>query len=268
MSDIKIIDILFHKENISENKEENLKLITNELPDNVKFLMKSLSGELEDLCDLVNSNIILFFKKPENNLEYGIIVVKVMEYVDNIKSLSGGNKYIVAARCIIIIIKKEKSIPDDIKNNLIITIPGLIEAVIQLTKGEALNRNIKGLNMIESSYVIKRSVERIIEYIKSKKYDLLKILENIFMIVTQIMYIVGSYPSLNGIQKKEIVIEVIQIIITKYRDTETDMKVPDLFINMVLYLIPSVINTLVSVSEGVFNINKVNKCFSSCIICC
>ena len=256
------------KYNLVDNKEENLKLIKDELPDNVKFSMEPLSRKLEDLCAQVNYNITVFFNKTENILEYGILVVKIMEYVDNIKSLSANDKYTVVVRCIIEIIKKEKSFQYDIENYLILTILGLIEAVIQLTKGEDLNRNIKGINMVESSYVTKRSIERIIEFIKSKKYDLYGILENVFMIITQIMYIVGSYPSLSGTHKKEIVIEVIRVIITKYYDVESGMKVPDLFVKMVLDLVPSIIDTLVSVSEGVFSINKVNKCFSNCFICC
>lgn len=267
-TDIKISDIAVHHGNISEDTEESLKLLKDNLPDNVKFSMEPLSRELEDLCAEVNSTITLFFNKPENNLEYGLIVVKVMETIDNVKSLSGSDKYIVAVRCIIEIINEAKSIPDDIKNDFILTIPGSIEAVIQLTKGEPLNRNIKGINIIESSYVTKRAVERIIEFIKNKNYDLQGILENVFMIVTQIMYIVGSYPSIAGPQKKAIVVDVIRKIITKYRDTKTGQKVPASFVNMVLDSVPSIIDTLVSVSDGVFNINKVKKCFSCCFPCC
>jgi hypothetical protein len=267
-TDIKMSDIAFHNGNISEDTEESLKLLKDNLPDNVKFSMEPLSRELEDLCAKVNSTITLFFNKPENNLEYGLIVVKVMETIDNVKSLSGNDKYVVSVRCIIEIINEAKSIPYDIKNDLILTIPGSIEAVIQLTKGEPLNRKNKGINIIESSYVTKRAVERIIEFIKNKNYNLQRILENIFMIVTQIMYIVGSYPSITGPQTKAIVVDVIRKIITKYRDTKTDQKIPASFVDMVLESVPSIIDTLVSVSEGVFNINKVKKCFSSCFPCC
>ena len=122
------------KYNLVDNKEENLKLIKDELPDNVKFSMEPLSRKLEDLCAQVNYNITVFFNKTENILEYGILVVKIMEYVDNIKSLSANDKYTVVVRCIIEIIKKEKSFQYDIENYLILTILGLIEAVIKLKK--------------------------------------------------------------------------------------------------------------------------------------
>lgn len=258
-------------ENISEDKEESLQLIVNYLPDNLKFAMEPLSRELENLCAEVNNKITLFFNKPENNLEYGLLVVKVMEIIDNIttiSSITGYDKYIVAVRCIIEIIKETKYIPSDIKNDLILTIPGSIEAVIQLTKGESLNRNIKGINIIESSYITKRAFERIIEFIKSKNYHLSELLENVFMIVTQLMYIVGSYPSLTGPQKKTIVVNVIRNIITKYRDTETGKNISSTFVNMVLDIVPSIIDVLVSVSEGLFDINTVKKYCSFCIPCC
>jgi hypothetical protein len=68
------------------------------------------------------------------------------------------------------------------------------------------------------------------------------------------MYIVGSYPSLSGQQKKDIVVDVIRQIVTKYRDTETGKKIPDHFVKMVLDSVPSLVDILVSVSEGKFNI--------------
>ena len=49
------------KYNLVDNKEENLKLIKDELPDNVKFSMEPLSRKLEDLCAQVNYNITVFF---------------------------------------------------------------------------------------------------------------------------------------------------------------------------------------------------------------
>jgi len=260
----------------NSNLEEKKELIDNNegkitkdiLPKNLKFALEPLSGELEDSCATINSLVKTIFNQPNNKLEYGLLVVKVMEFVESLGKLSSQDKYTVATRCIIEIIIEEESIPKEKKNDLIQTIPGSIEAIIQLTKGEPLNRNIKGLDIVESAYVTKRSVERIVEFIRKKKYNLLGIVQNVFMIVTQIMYIVGSYPSLSGIQKKEIVIDVIREIITKYTESDTGNKIPDNFVKMVLDSIPTLINTFVSVSEGNFNINNVQKCFSKCLPCC
>lgn len=253
----KKLDVLYEN-----TQEECLKLIKDDLPDNIKFVMEPLSVENENLCAKVNYNIALFFNKPENKLEYGLMVVKVIELVDEIKNLSGKDKYIISVRCIIEIIKETKSIPDNIKNDLILTISGYVESVILLTKGELLNKNIKVQNMIDTLYITKRSIDRIIEFIKNKNYNLQEILENVFIIVTQIMYTVGCYPALSGSQKKTIVIDVIQNIITKYKDSN-GMRIPDSFIKMVLFSVPSIIDILVSVNEGIFNIN-VKKYFKCC----
>lgn len=260
-------DIALEEKKKLINKNE-LHLTIDDLPDNVKFALQPLSRELEDACANIYSLIQTFFNQSSNSLEYGLLVVKVMEFVESLEKLSSKDKYTVATRCIIEVIIESDSIFKDTKDDLITTIPGSIEAIIQLTKGESLNRNVKGLDIVESTYVTKRAVERIVEFIQQKNYNLQEILENVFLIVTQIMYIVGSYPSLSGRQKKDIVIDVIKQIITKYKDTETGKKIPDHFVKMVLHSVPSLVDTLVSVSEGKFNINNMKKYFTICFPCC
>lgn len=251
-----------------QNIDNELNITKDNLPDNVKFALEPLSRELEDTCAVVHSLINTFFKNSDNKFNYGLLVVKIMEFVESMMNLSSSDKYTIATRCIIEFIIDSESIPKDTKDDLIITIPGSIESVIQLSKGEPLNRTIKGLDIIETAYVTKRAVERIVEFIRSKKYNLEGILQNVFLIVTQIMYIVGSYPSLSGSQKKEIVIDVIKQIITKFRDSDNGKKVPEHFIQMVLDSVPTLVNTLVSVSEGMFNINTIKKHCNKCFPCC
>ena len=258
------------KDSLPENDIflDNLTSIKDSLPENVKFAFSPLSRELENTCAIIYKKVITFFNNPNNNLEYGLLVVYVMEVVETYK-LTSNDKYIIAIRCIIEILKETDGlkIPKDSINDLIISIHGSIESVIQLTKGETLNRNIKGLDIIEDVYVTRRAIERIIEYIEQKKYNLQQILENVFLIVTQIMYIVGSYSFLNGSQKKDIVIEVIRIILTKYKETNTGNHVQLTFIQSVMDSIPSLIDTFVSVSDGNFNINVKKYCVS-CFVCC
>ena len=257
--------------NLSENTIilDNLTSIKNSIPENVKFAFDPLSRELENTCAIIYNKVSTFFNNPDNNLEYGLVVVHVMKVVETYKLISN-NKYIIAVRCIIKILKEKgslKILKDSINDLIIITIPGTIESIIQLTKGEPLNRNIKGLDIVESTYVNKRAIERIIEYIEEKKYNLQQILENVFLIVTQIMYIVGSYPSLSGSQKKDITVDVIRLIISKYKETNTGNKVHSTFIQTIMDTVPSLIDTFVSVSGGTFNIN-IKKYYVPCFICC
>jgi hypothetical protein len=257
--------------NLSENTIilDNLTSIKNSIPENVKFAFDPLSRELENTCAIIYNKVSTFFNNPDNNLEYGLVVVHVMKVVETYKLISN-NKYIIAVRCIIKILKETgslKILKDSINDLIIITIPGTIKSIIQLTKGEPLNRNIKGLDIFESTYVNKRAIEKIIKYIEEKKYNLQQILENVFVIVTQIMYIVGSYPSLSGSQKKDITVDVIRLIISKYKETNTGNKVHSTFIQTIMDTVPSLIDTFVSVSGGTFNIN-IKKYYVPCFICC
>ena len=246
--------------------EPKLELTKNNIPDNVKFALDPLSGKLEGISATLYSTVKEFFSKKENTLEYGILVVKVMETVDTFKKLKGKEKEILATRCIVELLMDSEHIPEDTKKDLMITIPGSIKAVIQLSKGTPLNINTKGIDIVEISYITQRAVDRIIEYMKEKKFNLMGVLENIFMILTQIMYVIGCYPSLTGKQKKEIAISVINTIITKY--SEHDNKIPEQFINITMESVPSIIDVFVSVSEGHFDINTIKKCCFTCIPLC
>lgn len=253
-------------EKIPDKKNEILHITKDILPKSVSFSMKILSRELEDISAVVFSNLSEYFKN--NDFNFSILVAKSMEMVEVFKKIPSADKCAIATRCIIEIIEKQDNIDNDTKNDLYLTIPGCIESIIQLTKGEKVNRNKKGKDMIDSLYVTKRSTERIIEYIRMEDYDFSCILENIYLIVTQTIYIVGGYPSLSGADKKKIAVDVITHIIHEFQKTDTGKSIPDHYIKIVLDNLPTAIDTFISISNGVFTINNVKKCFSCCISCC
>jgi len=238
------------------------------LPANLQFIFDPLSRENERLCENINLFIKNFFKESGSSIEYGLLVVNAMEHVDKIKNLKSKDKYIIVTRCVIEIIYDDNTISEGTKYDLIKTIPGTIDAVIQLTKGEPINRNIKDIDMVDPVYITKRATERIVEYIRQKKYTVSDISENMFMIISQIMYIVGNYPSLSGNQKKEIVINVSNIILNKFKESDTGKKVPGGFIDNIIKYSPDIINILVDVSKGKYDINTIKKYFSCCIKGC
>lgn len=248
-------------------KEPFLNDIKDKLPENLQFIFDPLSRENERLCANIYS-LVKDFLKNNNTFDYGLLVVKAMEYIDGIKKIKSKDKYKLALRCIIDFIIDDKTISENIKIDLIKTIPGSIDSVIQLTKGEPVNRKIKDIDIVDSVYVTKRATERIVEFIRKKKYTASDIAQNTFMIISQIMYIVGNYPSLTGSQKKEIVINVSNIILHQFKETETGKQIPGGFIDTVMTYIPDVINILVDVSKGKYDINKIKKYLSCCISCC
>ena len=236
------------------------------LPRNVSFSMRILSRELEEICAIVFTKVSEYCKDKDFN--FSLIVAKSMEIVESYKKISSKEKCNIATRCIIEIIKNQENIDENTKKDLYITIPGCIESIIQLTKGEMVNRNKNKKDVIDSLYVTKRSTERIIEYIRREDYDFSSILENIYLIITQTIYIVGGYPSLSGKDKKKIAVEVITYIIKEFQKTDIGKGIPEHYIQMVFDNMPSAIDTFISISNGVFSINNVKKCFSCCISCC
>jgi len=245
---------------------DKLSITKDTLPKNVSFSMKILSRELEEIGAIVFTKVSNYFKDKDFN--FSVLVAKSMEFVETFKKISSKEKYTIATRCIIEIIKNQEDIDEDTKQDLYKTIPGCIESIIQLTKGEKVNRNTKSTDFIDSIYVTKRATERIIEYTRREDYNFSSILENIYLIVTQTIYIVGGYPSLSGKDKKKVAVEVITYIIQEFQKTDTCKSIPDHYIQMVLDNIPIAIDTFISISNGVFTINNAKKCFSCCISCC
>jgi len=205
--------------------------------------------------------ISMYFSQPDNELGYAILVVKTMEVVEDIKGLKTDQKYLIAVRCITETIQDSYKFPAGIKKELISTIPSSIDAIISLSKGQKLNVVSSSNDVVETAYVTKRSVERIVKFIRTKKYSSVELVHNIFMITSQVMFIVGSYPSLSGKQKREIVINVIKKVIGDYRDDDNKPLAPE-FVDIVLTSLPTLIDIFVKVSKNKFYINKIiKKCF-------
>ncbi len=251
---------------MSEKNTELKLLITEDiLPKELKHLSEPLETKLENISSTIYKTL-----NVKNITDFSLIVVKAMESVEEIRHLTSSDKHKIVTRCIVQIIQNDKKLSIDTKIDYIISIPGLIESVIQLTKGETLNRNTKNVDIADISYITNRALSRICLFIKQKKYNLNSVLKNIFLIVTQTMYIVGSYPSLSGEEKKEIVINVITQIINTYKEENTSNKIPDHFIEMTIQSLPMVIDTLVNISNNDFNINNsvtILSFLKNCCIC-
>ena len=168
-------------------------LILSEYPDEIKRFIEPLNDQkLEEIS--LNINEIL---SKQNIKDFGMVVIKTMELVEEIRELNGKQKYEIASRCIVKIIQNNNKLSLDTKIDYIISIPGLIESVIQLTKGETLNKIDENTHITEIKYITKRATDKILDFIAYKKYDTESILKNIFLIATQTMYVVGSFSSLS-----------------------------------------------------------------------
>jgi hypothetical protein len=266
---IEMNEIEGNEEKKEEKKEEkdNYSLLKERVPLNIKPYFNTLSRYLEDVSAQVTSLMRTFFNQPGNVKEYQTIVVKAMEFIEDFHDLSGEEKKMVVVRCSVEFLDemvRQKLLTEKSAYGLSMAIPSLIEALVRFSKDFLLNRKVVGSGVVEVSYVLKRTLEQAVEFIREKKYDVQKIMENAFEIGSEIMYFLGSYPSLKGSQKKEIVMNVFEKILANYSDLFGN-KIPSPFVKIALNVFPQVIETLYDAVKGKININinKIAKCCPS-----
>lgn len=222
------------------------------IPENIADIFEPLTREQEALCGQIYAELENLFLPP-SHADFGILVVRTMEIVEKQK-ISSEDKRKFAIRCIVEFIRDSDDFPISDKVYLMRTVPASVEAIVKLTKGEPLNRDIKEARTVQTTYVTKRALTRILAYIKKNNYDIDAILENSWFITMELMYVVGGYPSLTGPQKKGIVIDVFKKIIS---DLEKEgHTVNDLFLQTTLDTLPALVDTFVNVANGEYNINE------------
>ena len=86
--------------------------------------------------------------------------------------------------------------------------------------------------------------------------------ENITTIVVNLMQLVEKYPDLTGVQKKQLVIDVVN----KFIKDNTEGDEEEILLTFANIFLPTLIDTFVSVDKKKIVI-KMKKTFSSCFSC-
>lgn len=87
--------------------------------------------------------------------------------------------------------------------------------------------------------------------------------DNIVSIATNLMQIVDTYPELKGVEKKSMIMHVLKRFVRDRLDGDVENTVI-MFIDL---LLPSVIDTIVSVDKKEIVV-KIHKSLKSCFSCC
>ena len=234
--------------------------MNSKIPKEVKFAFEPLNKNLEKIYTKIKTKLELLFSN-ENKLNFSILIIKTIEGVETIKTITNKDKLKIATRCLTEIIQNNY-----IDNELINTIPSTIEAVINLSKKNQINKNKKRISIVESISITETALKNIIENLKKKNYNLQKILNNSFIIVSKIMCILGNYSCLSGNQKKEIVIDIMKYIFIEFKDLSEEKEglINNTMVESVFNELPSIIDTFICVNKKVFNINKndIISCFA------
>uniref|UniRef100_A0A6C0EF93 Uncharacterized protein n=1 Tax=viral metagenome TaxID=1070528 RepID=A0A6C0EF93_9ZZZZ len=231
--------------------------------------------------DLDVSNIMLY-------------AARTMEMVEIFKSGDGLEKKHIVMNIIFKFIDDNLEISNDDKEFIRFMLESLIETILKTSKKEidlaskdnkgkgSKNNKGKGVekkgkmkskannNMnLSIGQIVESLIDKCVTIIRTNKYKADNVIINIPIMAGMVMSLVDNYNYLNGNEKKTVVVKVIQKLITH--------KIPKLVelddshkrkLNLVSQIIPNVIDVLIDVAKGRYEINEVldNVCglFSCC----
>ena len=236
--------------------------------------------------DLDVSNIMLY-------------AARTMEMVEVFKTGEGVEKKQIVMNIIFKFIDDNLEISEEDKEFIRFMLEGLIETILKTSKKEidlaskdnkgnkgTKDKKVKGKgkgkdksklkgkpsssNMILSiGQIIESLVDKCVTIIRTNRYKAENVIINIPIMAGMVMSLVDNYSYLNGNEKKTIVVKVIQKLITH--------KIPSLVeldeshkrkLNLVSQIIPNVIDVLIDVAKGRYQINEVLGTMCSLFSCC
>ena len=229
----------------------------------LKDFANTVYDEFRGMVESLNLNVTNFI----------LIVTKCIERVDKFTKMSGQDKYIVVMLVLNKVVDDVMTVDANDKYYLHNMIPSLIEIVIETSKGR-LNLNLKHIKrtrQVDVKQIIDDLYSQIKDIIKEDNYSAEYICTNVVIIVGMLMSAVEKYPDVTGMEKKAIVIRVIDKLIdelyTIFPKMDSSLK---LLIEHAKLMLPDVIDMLVSISRKHFDIN-IKKCkakFASIFSCC
>ena len=223
--------------------------------DDIDFLY----NKLQDYCRYVTIN----------RHNYIIIICKAIEIIENYKELKHDNKkkdIVVKALNRLIVIDLDLCLFD--KKLFINTLNNLIDLIINCTKIK-VNKNDKNQNddiddiiLAKPGQIIHSLIDKLTTIIVKKHYCLDKIFSNMGTLTNILMILVDKYNYLSGIEKKIIVLQVINTFIKdriQYIIDITEDKKEELI--LILDTVPLTIDLFITLQKGKYKINIQNEIF-------
>jgi len=223
--------------------------------DDIDFLY----NKLQDYCRYVTIN----------RHNYIIIICKAIEIIENYKELKHDNKkkdIVVKALNRLIVIDLDLCLFD--KKLFINTLNNLIDLIINCTKIN-VNKNDKNQNddiddiiLAKPGQIIHSLIDKLTTIIVKKHYCLDKIFSNMGTLTNILMILVDKYNYLSGIEKKMIVLQVINTFIKdriQYIIDITEDKKEELI--LILDTVPLTIDLFITLQKGKYKINIQNEIF-------
>lgn len=259
------------------NKIKNIKEIGNENNKNDKDNedideKQTLFHNIKDLfngMDIDSSNIMVY-------------LTRTVETVDMFFNGTGEEKKELVIRTIFDLLDDNIDIDASEKEFIKLLLDSLIETVIktsrkQLSFDENKNKNSFTKKMLKQfnnknlsiGQIIELIIDKTISIIKKNDYDNKQIIIQFPIIIGMIINIVDNYKNLSRSEKKTIIIKVVKNLITE--------KIPEIIeieddeqqkFDLIIQILPSIIDILVEIIDGKYNINKIKSIIKRIFSCC
>ncbi len=226
----------------------------------------------EELVESVES-IYLELKNSVSGLginpaNYIVIVTKVIEKVEKVKSLSGDESLQLAMDVLSKLVDDVPNLTDTDRRYLDATIPGMIRTIISNSKSGAKFRTSKkalkkayrkGMDKINPVQISEDILHKIVVVIEKKNYNASYICSNLIVMASMVMTMVEKYPTLSGMEKKNIVVKVLNQLVEKLPSMFDSVDPEDVaLLKQSLKSLPDMIDTIVAVGNNKFEINQGN----------
>ena len=253
-----------HKYNSSNNFiKKNIKL------NNIKTKHISKQDETDDLDYLYNKLQDYCRYMIINRKNYIIVICKAIEIIENYKDIKKNihkKDLVIKAINRLIVLDLHLCVFD--KKIFILTISNLIDLIINFTKIK-INQNDKNQNntineliLAKPGQIVCSLVDKLTTIIIKKNYCLDKIFINIGTVINIVMILVDKYNYLPGVEKKIIVLQVIDNFIKEkiqciFEITEDKREE---FI-LLLDTVQITIDLFITLKKGKYNINIQNEVY-------
>ena len=253
------VKIVEKAQEITTNK---VKEVSNTI--NVKsFKNNDVTKNLEvsdKIYHLVKDNIRGF---DFDNTNVVILVTKVMTITGKVSTLTGMEKKNLVLSICERILDEDTTIDKEEQKFIHLTLHSLVDLMVDVSKGKLkLNNKLSNkkkafVPRLPPGQIIDSVIDKLKTIIKNRKYSCQEIIVNLSIITGMVMTIIEQYPYLSGIEKKNIVIQVLKRLIKK--ELPNIVNVSDenqVMINLSLETLPNIIDTLIGVSSGKVKVNE------------
>ena len=257
----------------TENESDEIQPVTEE---DREIVVESINSELSvDPDSLVEVGETLYLELKSsvtglgiNPANFIVIVTKVVEKIEKIKSLSGDESLTLSMEVLGKLTNEIPNVTESDRKYLNTTIPGMISTIISHSRGGKKFKTSKkvlkrakreGLDKINISQVADDILHKLTVIIKTKTYSASYICSNLVVLSSMTMTMVEKYPTLSGMEKKNVVLRTLNRLVddlpTLYPSIDTEQ------IEMVkqsLRALPDIIDTVIAVGNNKFEINQAN----------